>query len=43
MKFKAVKCLQEGMNGTDPKSFHTNDTFSVDFMALYLDAAVFAF
>lgn len=40
---KAVRCLQEAMNGADPKSFHTNDTFSVYFIALCLDASVFAF
>lgn len=43
MKFKAVKYLQEGMNGADPKWVNTNDTVSVDFMVLYLDVAVFTF
>lgn len=43
MKFKAVKCLQEGVNEADPKLFNTNEILSIDFLASYLDVAVFAF
>jgi len=43
VKFRAAKRLQEGVNGTDPKSFNSNGTFSTDFLALCLDVAVFAF